>query len=240
MGLHDFGQRLRALGVWSSGWAVWGYMTLVEGLEPYVLSRQRHTNILKRLANAVPHWKGRQYKEQMVPGDSQGLKPDLVVLNDTTKEAFIVDVTMPFEGMDTFSTARPEKERKYNHLKALSSKGYNKVEVDALVVRPLESWDKDNEAVLRKLSVSRKRRRNQGHLSSPSTDGEATPPPPHPVKKPIPSTCNSNNPITPPDPSGSNGPPFLSLNSRDSNSSPIRAAGASPALLSAQWPVSNC
>ena len=85
-----------------------------------------------------------------------------------------------------------------------------------------------------------RRRRNQGHLSSPSTDGEATPPPPHPVKKPIPSTCNSYNPITPPDPSGSNGPPILSLNSRDSNSSPIRAAGASPALSSAQWPVSNC
>ena len=35
MGLHDFGRRLRALGVWSSGWAVWGYMTLAEGLEPY-------------------------------------------------------------------------------------------------------------------------------------------------------------------------------------------------------------
>ena len=27
MGLHDF---VRALGVWSSGWAVWGYMTLLE------------------------------------------------------------------------------------------------------------------------------------------------------------------------------------------------------------------
>ena len=34
MGLHDFGRRLRAPGVWSSGWAVWGYMTLAEGLEP--------------------------------------------------------------------------------------------------------------------------------------------------------------------------------------------------------------
>ena len=57
--------------------------------------------------------------------------------------------------MDTFSTAQTEKERKYNHLKALlSSKGYNKVKVDALVVGPLGSWDKDNEAVLRKLSVS--------------------------------------------------------------------------------------
>ena len=31
MGLHDF---VRAQGVWSSGCAVWGYMTLAEGLEP--------------------------------------------------------------------------------------------------------------------------------------------------------------------------------------------------------------
>ena len=120
------------------------------------LIRQRHTNILTRLANAVLHCKGRQYKEQMVPSNSQGLKPDLVVLNDTTKEAFIVDVTMPFEEMDTFSTAQPEKERKYNHLKAPLSSCYNKVEIDALVVGPLGSWDKDNEAVLRKLSVLRK------------------------------------------------------------------------------------
>ena len=40
VGLHDFGRRLRALGVWSSGWAVWGYMTLAEGLEPYGCGHQ--------------------------------------------------------------------------------------------------------------------------------------------------------------------------------------------------------
>ena len=121
------------------------------------LIRQRHNNILTRLANAIPPWKGRQYKEQMVPGDPQGLKPDLVVLNDVSKEAYVVDVTMPFEGSGSFAMARTEKEEKYNHLKALlSSKGYNKVEVDAFVVGPLGSWDKLNEMVLRKLSVPRK------------------------------------------------------------------------------------
>ena len=121
------------------------------------LIRQRHNNILTRLANAVPPWKGRQYKEQMVSGDPQGLKPDLVVLNDVSNEAYVVDVTMPFEGSGSFAMARTEKEKKYNHLRALlSSKGYNKVEVDAFVVGPLGSWDKLNEMVLRKLSVPRK------------------------------------------------------------------------------------
>ena len=121
------------------------------------LLRHRHNNILKWLANAVPQWKGQQFKEQVVPGDPQGLKPDLVVLNDVTKEAYVVDVTMPFEGSDSFRAARAEKERKYHHLKALlHSKGFDRVDVDAFIVGPLGSWDKCNEPVLRKLAISRK------------------------------------------------------------------------------------
>ena len=54
------------------------------------LLRKRH-NILARLSKAIPAWKGRQYKEQVVPGDNLGLRPDLVVLDDT-KEAFVIDV----------------------------------------------------------------------------------------------------------------------------------------------------
>ena len=120
------------------------------------LIRHRHNNILKRLSNAIPHWKGHQFKEQVVLGEPQGLKPDLAVLNESTKEAFIVDVTMPFEGTDSFQAARME-ERKYHHLKALlSTKGYTKVEVNDLVIEPLGSWDTNNEAVLRKLSIPRK------------------------------------------------------------------------------------
>ena len=87
----------------------------------------------------------------MVPGDGQGLKPDLVVLDDNKKEAFVVDVAMPFEGPGTFQDARTAKERKYDHLKALlRAKGYRKVEVDAFIVGPL---DPSNDSVLRKLLV---------------------------------------------------------------------------------------
>ena len=73
------------------------------------LLRKRHNNILARLSKAIPAWKGRQYKEQMVPGDGQGLKPDLVILDDI-KEAFVVDVAMPFEGIGTSQEARTAKE----------------------------------------------------------------------------------------------------------------------------------
>ena len=65
----------------------------------------------------------RQYKEPVVPGDRLGLKPDLVVLDDTKKEAFVIDVTMPFEGTESFPTARLEKEKKYEHLKATLRQG---------------------------------------------------------------------------------------------------------------------
>lgn len=120
------------------------------------LLRLRHNKILSRLANAIPAKMGRQYKEQVVPGDRLGLKPDLVVLDDTKKEAFVIDVTTPFEGTESFSTARLEKERKYGYLKALlGSKGYQRVEVDAFIVGSLGSWDTSNEQVLQKLGIGR-------------------------------------------------------------------------------------
>lgn len=82
------------------------------------------------------------------------LKPDLVVLDDNKKEDFVVDVAMPFEGLDTFQEARTAKERKYDHLKALlRAKGYRRVEVDAFIVSPLGSCDPNNDNVLHKLLV---------------------------------------------------------------------------------------
>ena len=89
--------------------------------------------------------------EQSVPGDGRSLRPDLVILNKEKSEAYVVDVTIPFEGEDSFQVARKAKEDKYFHLKqVLLSKGYRKVEVDGFVVG---SWDPENEPVLRKLSI---------------------------------------------------------------------------------------
>ena len=55
---------------------------------------------------SYPAWKGRQFLEQVIPDDTQGLKPDIAILNEASKEAFIVDVTMPFVGAETFQAAR--------------------------------------------------------------------------------------------------------------------------------------
>eukprot|EP00731_Ephydatia_muelleri_P013824 Em0007g1134a len=125
---------------------------------PHVgLIRARHNKILHRLAKAVPPAKGRQFLEQMVPGDRMALKPDLVILNEAKSEAYVVDVAVPFEGEESFPAARRAKEDKYNHLKALlRSKGYRKVEVDGFVIGALGSWDPENEAVLHKLSIGHK------------------------------------------------------------------------------------
>ena len=79
----------------------------------HCLLRHRRNKILGRLVNAIPAWKGQKFKEQVLPGDRSGLKPDLIILNDQTKEAHIVDVTVPFEGAGAFPAARSAKEQKY-------------------------------------------------------------------------------------------------------------------------------
>ena len=85
------------------------------------LVRARH-NILHRLARAIPDTRGVKVLEQVVPGDTRGLKPDLVVLDRAKAEAFVVDVTVPFEGEESFTDARNAKEEKYAHLKWESSR----------------------------------------------------------------------------------------------------------------------
>ena len=62
----------------------------------------RHNNILHHLARAIPTTRGVKVLEQVVPGDTRGLKPDLVVLDRAKAEAFVVDITVPFEGEESF------------------------------------------------------------------------------------------------------------------------------------------
>ncbi|KAL5510035.1 hypothetical protein EMCRGX_G005503 [Ephydatia muelleri] len=108
------------------------------------LVRHQHNKILYCLARAIPASKGTQLMEQSVPGDGRSLRPDLVILNKEKAEAYVVDVTVPFEGEDSFREARKAKEEKYTHFKqVLMSKGYRKVEVDGFVVGALGSWDPD-------------------------------------------------------------------------------------------------
>jgi hypothetical protein len=84
--------------------------------------------------------------------DSSLLKPDLVATNGMT--AYIFDITCPFENnYQAFIDARQRKETHYvelaNNLKI--SMKLNKVEVVAIVVGALGTWDPKNDKVLSRL-----------------------------------------------------------------------------------------
>ena len=124
-----------------------GYMGLI---------RSRHGEILKRIKKAVPAELGEIYLEQEIPGDPEKNRPDLVIINRTTKKVIVVDVTIPFEGEEnSLQAARATKETKYSRLKTWLQTQYKEVEVAAFVVGALGSWDLDNEPVLRMLRIGR-------------------------------------------------------------------------------------
>ena len=110
------------------------------------LMRERHNLVLQRLVKAVPQSLGDKYVEQKIKDSPGCLKPDLVILNQQEKRAYIVDVTIPFEGnQDAFSTAREEKITKYSPLQDwLTTRGYSEVAVH-FIVGSLGAWDTENE-----------------------------------------------------------------------------------------------
>eukprot|EP00731_Ephydatia_muelleri_P013926 Em0007g1236a len=95
-----------------------------------LVRRTRHNKILKRLANAVPETKGVKIQEQVIPGDTTALRPHLVILNEARSEAYVVDVTVPFEGEEVFQAACRAIEEIDAYLKPLMrAKGFRKVDV---------------------------------------------------------------------------------------------------------------
>ncbi|XP_054727618.1 uncharacterized protein T26G10.4-like [Anastrepha obliqua] len=128
---------------------------------PLSAARQlRHDAIVARVAKAVK-LPGTMTINQTVAGVSGGnlsaLRPDIVIRNETTRSVTIVDITVPFENRrESFAEARDEKIRKYTPLAvALQSRGYN-VEVEAILVGALGTWDPRNEPVLRRLRVNQR------------------------------------------------------------------------------------
>ncbi|KAF4517057.1 hypothetical protein B566_EDAN004677 [Ephemera danica] len=117
----------------------------------------RHDTILQRIARAVPPRMGTVRINRIVPGIQDTGRPDLVVLNEAKKKAYIVDVAIPFENRPTaMAEARRIKKDKYSGTAdRLRARGYE-VEVDALVIGALGGWDPANEITLRMLKVNQK------------------------------------------------------------------------------------
>ncbi len=84
------------------------------------------------------------------------LKPDIVVLNRSSRDATVVDVTCPYEGeCDSFKKARAEKEQKYAGLKEwMKDNNYNSVTVHAFIVGSLGAWGPENLKTLKALHIS--------------------------------------------------------------------------------------
>ena len=68
--------------------------------------RKRHSGVVERLVKAVPQTLGTKFLHQTVAGcDSLG-RPDVVILDDKDKKAYLVDVTVPCEIPENLRASR--------------------------------------------------------------------------------------------------------------------------------------
>jgi hypothetical protein len=91
---------------------------------------------------------------QTVPGMKDGLRPDLLIVNQSAKTAEIIDVATPFEKRyAAFEAVRSEKRAKYDHIAdRYRQQGYDVV-VDAFIVGALGGWDVSNERIISRLKL---------------------------------------------------------------------------------------
>uniref|UniRef100_A0A914WV51 Reverse transcriptase domain-containing protein n=1 Tax=Plectus sambesii TaxID=2011161 RepID=A0A914WV51_9BILA len=116
---------------------------------------KRHNAILDRLTKAMRRPEaGSVLINQQLPGYDGRERPDIIVLDDAKKTAFIADVTVAFENRQAaFSMARAEKHRKYEALaQHLRNQGYETA-VDAFVIGSLGGYDPANAPTLNQLGI---------------------------------------------------------------------------------------
>ena len=89
--------------------------------------------------------------------DCSGIqRPDVVILNQDQKKAFLIDVACPCERPDNLSAARQRKLDKYAETKKrLEDKEFDTM-LDAFIVGSLVAWDPENDHLLSKLGIGRK------------------------------------------------------------------------------------
>ncbi|KAE8740558.1 hypothetical protein FOCC_FOCC013922 [Frankliniella occidentalis] len=115
----------------------------------------RHRAILKDVLEVMSEDVRRNTRvERCIAGSGSADKPDIVVMNNTTKTALIVDICCPFEKRyHALEVARRYKEDKYEHLvQHLRGRGFE-ASAAAIVVGSLGSWDPANNPILTKLGV---------------------------------------------------------------------------------------
>jgi hypothetical protein len=120
----------------------------------------QHNAIQNRLVRAVRGQRREQsrlFVNQACTVAGRNVRPDLVLINDKTKEVSIVDITCPFEnGKDALLAARVRKAEKYKlEADSYAAQGY-KVYCGAIVVGALGTWDPENSMALYALRIPTK------------------------------------------------------------------------------------
>lgn len=124
-------------------------------------SRNRHRSVIKNLINFMePSFKSILRVEQRVPGTNHADMPDMVLLDNDSKKAVVIDITCPFENnYQALNQARAEKINKYSPLAETLQKQGLRVDLDAVVVGALGTWDNANERVLNLLGIPENKRK---------------------------------------------------------------------------------
>ena len=108
---------------------------------------RRHNAIVSRVKKAAQQRFTILAENEAVVGN---LRPDLILVKNN--KASIIDITIPFDNrMGAFEEARRAKEEKYAGLAEALHTRYSTVEVDAIVVGSLGSWDPANDRIMKRL-----------------------------------------------------------------------------------------
>ena len=127
--------------------------------------RARYNLVLHRLVRAVRPENKHIFVEQAISSDA--VRPDLVVVDRTTKDTVVIDVTVPYEAdRDAFEKARAEKIQKYSTLISWTStqQEYRNPKFHAFVVGSLGAWSPANSAIFRPLGMSQSYAKLFSHL----------------------------------------------------------------------------
>ena len=81
------------------------------------------------------------------------MRPDVVILNEEQKAAYLDGVACPYETPNNLKASRERKLAKYAGLKVwLEGRGYATL-LDAFLIGTLGTWDAQNDRVLRQLGI---------------------------------------------------------------------------------------
>ena len=87
--------------------------------------KARHDRVMERLVGAIPDSLGTKFLDQTVPGCPGLLRPDVVILHEEQKKAFLIDVDCPCDRPENMTAARGRKREKYAAIEEqLEGKGF--------------------------------------------------------------------------------------------------------------------